>query len=120
MVFRALERKVNPKFIGLVSLAPTGYLSLNNEVEVGWRLAKDYWHQGYGIEAAHGAMNFAFDELYSEKVATLTAAANISPQNLMEKLEMNDAEENLPHPEAPKETGLRNHILYRIAKENFS
>jgi RimJ/RimL family protein N-acetyltransferase len=118
--FRALERKVNRKFIDLVSLAPTGYLPLNNEVEVGWRLAKDYWHQGYGIEAAHRAMNFAFDELYSEKVATLTAAANISPQNLMEELEMTDAEESLPHPEAPKETGLRNHILYRIAKENFS
>ena len=46
----------------MVSLAPTGYLPLNNEVEVGWRLAKDYWHQGYGIEAAHRAMNFAFDD----------------------------------------------------------
>jgi RimJ/RimL family protein N-acetyltransferase len=66
--FRALERKINRKFIGLVSLAPTGYLPLNNEVEVGWRLAKDYRHQGYSIEAAHRAINFAFDELNQRRL----------------------------------------------------
>jgi|TARA_B110000116_G_scaffold57749_1_gene49248 RimJ/RimL family protein N-acetyltransferase len=76
---RALERKVNQKFIGLGSLAPAGYLMLNNEVEVSWRLAKDYWRQRYGIEAAHRAVNFSFYELNSGKVATLTAVVNSSP-----------------------------------------
>ena len=78
MVFRALERKVNRRFIGLVSLGPTGYLPLKTEAEVGWRLAKDYWRQRYGIEAAHRAVNFSFYELNSGKVATLTAVVNSS------------------------------------------
>ena len=49
----AVESKQNQKFIGFVGLqVPTANLPFSPCVEVGWRLAFEYWGKGYATEAA--------------------------------------------------------------------
>ncbi len=48
-------------FIGYVGLWPAHYVSGDPMVEVGWRLAREYWGNGYVTEAAGEALRFGFE-----------------------------------------------------------
>ena len=51
-------------FIGFVGLAePRFQAHFTPAVEVGWRLARDHWAEGYATEAARAALEFGFDNL---------------------------------------------------------
>jgi RimJ/RimL family protein N-acetyltransferase len=83
-------------------------------VEVGWRLRRDQWSNGYATEAARAAVAFAFDELALEEIVSMTTAANELSRRVMERLGMShDAADDFDHPRIP--TGpLRRHVLYRL------
>ena len=48
--------------VGFVGLAvPTSRRPFTPGVEVGWRLAREAWGQGYATEAAEAALRFGFE-----------------------------------------------------------
>ena len=54
--FWAVEERASGAFIGCVSITvPRPDLPFSPCVEIGWRLARAYWGQGYALEAARGA-----------------------------------------------------------------
>ena len=85
-------------------------------VEIGWRLARSQWGQGYAVEAAHAAIASGFEEGLSE-VVSFTANINTRSIAVMERLGMRrDPAEDFDHPNVPGGHPLRRHVLYRLAR----
>src|SRR5262249_4722635 len=67
----AVESKASGTFMGAVGLLHVSFAAHSTPaVEVGWRLARPFWGQGFAVEAARTALQFGFEELgLSEVVA---------------------------------------------------
>lgn len=115
----AVERKADAAFIGMVGLNVPGYdLPFNPCVEIGWRLARAYWGQGYATEAASGALRAGFERLGLDEVVAFTALGNAPSQAVMARLGMRrDDQGGFDHPGVPAGHPLRAHCLYRLARE---
>ncbi|MEJ6005655.1 GNAT family N-acetyltransferase [Paucibacter sp. AS339] len=59
-----------------------------NPLEIGWRLRKDRWHQGFASEAAQGMASFAFDTLKTDLLVSVCDPANTGSSRVMERLGM--------------------------------
>ena len=113
----ALERKAGGEFIGFVGLnIPSDELPFSPCVEIAWRLAQGYWHQGYASEAARVALRFGFVELDLEEIVAFTSLGNLRSQVVMVRLGMRRSPENFQHPALPEGHPLREHCLYRLAR----
>lgn len=111
----AVEVVDGPSFIGFVGLAAPGFeASFTPCVEVGWRLAREHWGQGYAPEAARAALAFGFEELGLDEIVSFTAVGNASSRRVMDKIGMAEAFE-FDHPGLPGHR-LERHVLYRLAR----
>lgn len=119
----AVRRREDDAFIGMVGIqkvlnpafpfAPT--------VEVGWRLAKAFWRQGYAREAAQAALAHGFDVLGLDEIVAFTTVTNLPSQAVMASLGMTrDPADDFQHPLLPEGHPLRLHVLYRLKSEDFS
>lgn len=116
--FWAVELKKTGEFIGFVGLhdQPTQF-SFSPCVEMGWRLAKQFWHQGYATEAAHECLNFAFEQLALEHVVAFTAELNTPSQKVMQRLNMQWVTK-FSHPKLEANHPLAQHCLYKISQQD--
>ncbi len=57
-----------------------------NEAEIGYTVASEHQHKGYGIEAATALVNFIFSELKLDCVLARTVSDNRPSIRLLEKL----------------------------------
>jgi RimJ/RimL family protein N-acetyltransferase len=113
---------------GVTSFA--GFIGLNSTrfeahftpcVEIGWRLAAEYWGRGYATEGARAAMGFGFDSLDLEEIVSFTVPANLRSRRVMEKIGMtHDLNGDFDHPVLPPGHPLRRHVLYRIARPSLA
>ncbi|CAM4103753.1 GNAT family N-acetyltransferase [Serratia silvae] len=110
----AVEVKHQTAFIGFVGLAiPGDDLPCSPCVEIGWRLAKEHWGQGYASEAARCALDVAFNTLQLPEVVSFTAEINLPSRRVMERIGMTFSGETFEHPRLPPGHPLRKHVLYR-------
>ena len=116
----AVEVSSGPSFVGFVGLNPTRFKAhFTPAVEVGWRLARPYWGNGYAAEAASAALSFAFQQLGVPEIVSFTAAINDRSIRVMRRLGMNhDPADDFHHPHLP-DGRLRHHVLYRISKVDW-
>jgi RimJ/RimL family protein N-acetyltransferase len=118
--FWAVEIKATGEFIGFVGLhIPSTILPFSPCVEIGWRLARPCWGRGYATEAARAALQVGFERLALQEIVSFTAISNRRSCAVMERLHMVRDGETFDHPDVPGESGLREHCLYRISRENW-
>jgi RimJ/RimL family protein N-acetyltransferase len=99
-------------FIGLT--VPTYEAHFTPCVEIGWRLSRDFWNQGYATEGAKAAMSYGFTTLGLKEIVAMTVPANRRSCRVMEKLGMSrDAADDFDHPRVPEGHQWRRHLLYR-------
>jgi RimJ/RimL family protein N-acetyltransferase len=105
-------------FIGVIGLNHVRWtLPFTPAVEVGWRLARRYWGQGYALEAARAAIDDGFGRLGLDEIVAYTVPANRASRQVMERLGMTrDPEEDFDHPSHPEGHPLRRHVLYRLSR----
>jgi ribosomal-protein-alanine N-acetyltransferase len=116
----AVEEKESEKFVGFVGLnQPTTDLPFNPYIEVGWRLAKEFWERGYATEAGKRALEYAFDILLFKEVVVFTSVTNHRSQAVMQRLGMNNSHRNFNHPDVPAHHPLYEHFLYKISRERW-
>lgn len=114
--FWAVERKRTGKFMGFVGLhVPVPELPFSPCIEVGWRLAFQYWGKGYATEAAKAALGIAFASLALQEVVSFTPVCNTKSRAVMERLGMRSIEQTFAHPHVPDGSKLRKHCLYRLS-----
>ena len=111
--FWAVERKEDGALLGFCGLksGPAG-TPLEGGIEIGWRLAHDYWGQGYAREAAQASLDWGWANLDVPLISAMTVPGNIRSWRLMERLGMRRVPGEFLHPDAPP--GLNPHITYRI------
>jgi len=114
----AVEAPGVAPFLGFVGLAvPRFTAPFTPCVEIGWRLARDFWGRGYALEAAQAAFDFAWGPADLAALVSFTAPANRRSVALMERLGMRrDPAEDFDHPLLAEGHRLRRHVLYRIAR----
>jgi ribosomal-protein-alanine N-acetyltransferase len=114
--FWAMERKSDGALLGMTGLnRPDLKVPFAPCVEIGWRLAREYWGQGYAPEAARAALALAFGPLGEKEVVAFTARGNERSRTVMRKLGMtHDPADDFEHPSVPEGHPLRLHVLYRI------
>jgi len=118
--FWAVELKQENEFIGFVGLhRPSHDLPCTPCVEIGWRLSKKHWGKGYATEAAKESLRFAFEYLALNEVYSFASVLNDKSWAVMERLNMENTGQNFEHPIIPEGHALREHVLYKITKEQW-
>jgi ribosomal-protein-alanine N-acetyltransferase len=111
----AVEVRETGSFVGFTGLAlQTFPAHFTPAVEVGWRLARPAWGQGYASEAARAALTYGFDAGLDE-VVSITSTTNLRSQRVMQRIGMTrDPADDFVHPQRPPGDPLAPHVLYRI------
>jgi RimJ/RimL family protein N-acetyltransferase len=114
----AAELRKDQTFIGFVGVAvPSFKAHFTPCVEIGWRLAADYWGRGLATEGARAVVKYAFEELALDALVSFTVPRNIRSRRVMEKVGMtHDVSDDFDHPNLPEGHPLRRHVLYRFRR----
>jgi len=111
----ALEVRETGEFIGFTGLAPMpAGVPGSAGTEIGWRLVKHAWHQGYATEAARAALGVAFDGVGLPEIWSMTAVLNTPSQAVMRRIGLTEAA-RFEHPRVPAGSPLRPHVVYHRA-----
>ncbi|WP_161913023.1 GNAT family N-acetyltransferase [Methylosinus sp. C49] len=112
----AVEAPGVAPFLGFVGLAEPAFVAhFTPCVEIGWRLARQHWGQGYATEAARAVLDHAFRVLGLSEVVSFTAQGNQRSRRVMERLGMSyEASDDFDYPNFPVGHESRRHVLYRI------
>jgi RimJ/RimL family protein N-acetyltransferase len=115
----AVELPGEAEFIGYVGLALQQFeASFTPAVEVGWRLARNYWGRGFATEAARAAVADGFTRVGLNEIVSFTIPANLRSTRVMECLGMtHDPADDFDHPRFPVGHRLSRHVLYRLQRE---
>jgi RimJ/RimL family protein N-acetyltransferase len=109
----ALELADTGEFLGFTGLnpMPEGVPGAGG-MEVGWRLARRAWHQGYATEAATAAVGVAFDGVGLDELWSMTAVLNTPSQAVMRRIGMTPYA-HFEHPRIEPGDRLRPHVVFR-------
>jgi RimJ/RimL family protein N-acetyltransferase len=112
----ALELRESGEFVGFAGLAvPEFDAHFMPAVEVGWRLVRSAWGNGYATEAGAAALDFGFEEVGLAEVVSFTTVANDRSRAVMDRLGMShDPSDDFDHPLLPVGHPQRRHVLYRL------
>lgn len=114
--FWAVEVIGGEPFIGFTGLSvPAFEAHFTPCTEIGWRLARNAWGQGYATEAARAALAFGFGELGLAEIVAFTALGNRRSRAVMERLGMRPDGE-FDHPRVAEGNPVRRHVLYRLRR----
>ena len=83
----ATIHKETGRFIGRCGLLPWT-IDGREEVEVAYLLAKAYWGQGLGTEAAQGIMRYAFEVLHLSRLVCMIEPENAASAQVARKIGM--------------------------------
>lgn len=107
-------------FIGFIGLNELDSVHFAPAVEVGWRLAYDYWGKGYATEGAKACLEYGFMNLGLNEIVSFTALPNTRSIAVMKKLGLTrNPDDDFDHPKIPEGHPLRRHVLYRISKNEW-
>jgi RimJ/RimL family protein N-acetyltransferase len=119
----AAEIAATDECIGFVGLneAEIGSIVPPRSIEIGWRLAPEFWGRGLVAEAAAALLDFAFNELARNEIISFAVWNNLRSIAVMERLGMQrDLEHDFDNPRVPDtHPELKRHVLYRLTKESW-
>ena len=115
----AAEIQSDGQLAGFVGLAPVeAPYPFAPAVEVGWRLARSCWGQGFATDGANASLRFGFDTIGLTEIVSFTSAINLPSRRVMERIGMTrNPCDDFDHPLVSEGDPLRRHVLYRIKCE---
>ena len=109
----AADRLDDHSFIGFIGLSVAAFpADFTPCTDIGWRLDKQAWHQGYATEGAQRCLHFAFEELKLEKVYAIAPEINLPSIQVMKKAGMQFVQ-HFNHPRLKENKRLERCVLYR-------
>lgn len=117
----AVEVRGVELFVGYVGLWPADYVA-NGVVEVGWRLARAHWGNGYATEGAAEALRFGFTDVGLDEIVSFTVPQNVRSRRVMERIGLvRDAAGDFDHPRVDPVAypHLVPHVFYRLTRQGW-
>ncbi|WP_374947446.1 GNAT family N-acetyltransferase [Agreia sp.] len=115
----ALERRDTGEFIGFTGLGPMPPdVPGAGGTEIGWRLARAHWRQGFACEAARAALNAAFASTSLDEVNSITAVVNEPSRAVMRRLDMRHVDD-FAHPVVHEGSSLNPHVRYVLTRREW-
>ena len=112
----AVERLDNSEFIGFIGLMEQTYpADFTPCVDIGWRLKRTAWNQGYATEGAKRSLDYAFNSLHLDLIYSTAPEVNLKSQHIMLKIGMQKVGEFL-HPRLAGNERLEKCAVYTIHK----
>jgi RimJ/RimL family protein N-acetyltransferase len=116
----AVELIETGEFIGFIGLnVPRRQLPFSPCVEVGWRLKRSAWGNGFATEGAKACLRLGFEQLDLEEVVSFTALLNTPSIAVMRRIGMKNAKADFEHPAVPEGNALRPHCLYKLTRSQW-
>lgn len=110
----AVEKKDDGTFIGFIGLLEiTMAIRGQGAAEIGWRLDRRFWKQGYAVEGALACLAYAFETLDMAEIYSFTSIINNPSQTVMKRIGMTRVDE-FDHPKLYASSPLKKHVLYKI------
>lgn len=75
--------KTNGEWMGFCGLQ---FLDNTSEIEVGYRLAKQFWGIGLASEAAKASLRYGFEELGLDRIVAVVQPGNITSRRVLAKI----------------------------------
>jgi len=112
----AAELLADRSFLGFIGLSTPAFdAPFMPAVEIGWRLAAEFWNRGLATEGAQAVLRYAFETLELPRVVSFTVPHNLRSRRVMEKLGMtHDPADDFDHPRFAPGHPLCRHVLYRL------
>ncbi|RWM23376.1 MAG: N-acetyltransferase [Mesorhizobium sp.] len=121
--FAAAEIIETRECIGFIGLLGTDHLPFlpAGTVEIGWRLAPEFWGHGYVTEAAEAWLAYGFETLGLEEIVSFAVKNNSRSTAVMERLGMvADPASDFDHPGIPdSHAALKRHVFYRLTAKDW-
>lgn len=121
--FAAAEIAATGECIGFVGITGTEDMDVlpGCMIEIGWRLAPEFWGKGYVTEAAEAWLGYGFETLGLDEIVSFAVAANRRSIAVMKRLGMRaDPDGDFDHPAVPdSHSQLKRHVLYRLPREDW-
>jgi RimJ/RimL family protein N-acetyltransferase len=115
-----IERRSDKRFVGWCGLIPGTFWPIDGRTEIGWRLAADYWGQGYVTEAARATVDWCFVNLPDPALWAITSTGNHRSRAVMERLKMSYRPElDFNHPKLAEGDPLRPHVTYALDRADW-
>ena len=117
----AMEVRETGEFIGFTGLSvPSFEAHFMPAVEIGWRLSKGAWGNGYATEAARAALAHGFGPAGLDEIVSFTATTNVPSQRVMQRIGMrHDEAGDFDHPRIEDGHRLKRHVFYRIDRAQW-
>ncbi len=121
--FAAAEIAATSQCIGFVGIVRTDHLPFfpPGTVEIGWRLAPEFWGHGYVVEASRAWLAYGFETLGLEEIISFAVEANHRSTAVMRRIGMTaDPANDFDHPGVPEShPQLRRHVFYRLSRADW-
>lgn len=113
----AVETKSDGQFIGYIGFSTADFISnFTPCTEIGWRLRKEAWGNGYATEGAKACLEYGFTKLGFKEIFSFTSLFNKRSEKVMIKIGMEKIRE-FDHPNVEDGDRLKRHVLYKITQE---
>lgn len=121
--FAAAEITATSQCIGFVGLLETENLPrlAPETIEIGWRLAPQFWGKGYVTEAARAWLAFGFETLNRDEIVSFAVSNNTRSTGVMERIGMRrDPSRDFDHPSVPdSHPQLKRHVFYALSRDDW-
>jgi len=108
----AVDKLENSEFIGFIGLSEQTFEApFTPCVDIGWRLRKTAWNQGFATEGAARCLDFAFQDLNLQKIVAVAPKINVRSEQVMKKIGMKKLRE-FEHPLLRDCERLKDCVLY--------
>lgn len=116
----AVERRDSGEFIGFVGFSsPAEWHPCAGNIEIGWRLGKHHWRQGFASEAATLALKVGYESFDFDDLVSFTSECNLPSISVMKKIGMRDDGVGFEHPRIAVGNELRKHVVYRLTRREW-
>ena len=117
--FYAVDLLKSAAFIGFIGMVEATFpAAFTPCMEIGWRLKKSVWNNGYATEGAKRCLDFAFNVMEVAEVYSFTACLNKKSERVMQKIGMKKVG-IFDHPKIEEGHPLKPHVLYYIKTPNL-
>lgn len=113
----ATEKIETGEFIGFIGLVYQEFKSdFTPAVDIGWRLKRSSWGNGFATEGAKRCINYAFTELQITQIIAVCTELNSKSEHVMKKIGMKKIGQ-FKHPKLKEYPKMENCLCYRINKK---